>query len=362
MDLENQELNICKLDFDSSEAERIKDLFMSNPNAIFDAHTLAGLYNRVYANNLSNIRVSTIMSRLCAKNKLIRTPTPLNLGYVYSVSNKRKLDEIHRNHLLPYDFDDNERILGLITKNKFEKLKNDARLDTIQIKDFDFIKKYGLDYFNDKKVLNFLVANVGFLMCDGHIPQNIQQVRYFFYLKKDALSFKKHFNSIFPNEYLKLKYQCYCFTLNLCSKPFATLFNHLGVPRGNKVFQPFLVPDWIYNGSNEVKRTFLSIVYGNEGSKPQDNSWRIQFVLSKNKEHVEDLLIFLNQIRTMLAHFDISTSHIQLRNQKGRQFCGRFYIKGKADLLKFYNQLSFAYASEKQEVLESLLKRDNLIN
>jgi len=150
--------------------------------------------------------------------------------------------------------------------------------------------------------------------------------------------------------------------ISLCGKGFATLLNYLGVPSGNKVFKPFLIPDWIYNGSEEIKRTFLSIIYGNEGSKPQDNRWRIQFVLSKNEKYVVNLLEFLNQARAMLAYFGITTSHIQLRKQKGRQFCGRFYIKGKNDLLKFYNKIWFAYASEKQEVLESLLKKDNLIN
>ncbi len=132
-----------------------------------------------------------------------------------------------------------------------------------------------------------------------------------------------------------------------------------GAPVGNKVFQPFHIPDWIFHGPDEVKLAFLSVIYGNEGSKPVDNRWRIQFVLSKNKENVGNLLIFLNQIRTMLNHFGMSTSFIQLRTQKRRQFCGRFYIKGRDNLRKFYNLLEFSYALEKQEVLESLLLEGN---
>jgi intein/homing endonuclease len=116
-----------------------------------------------------------------------------------------------------------------------------------------------------------------------------------------------------------------------------------------------MVPDWIYHGPDSLKRTFLSIIYGNEGSKPSNNKWRIQFVLSKAKEFVPDLLLFLNQIRAMLNHFDISTSNIQLRKQKERAFCGRFYIKGKENLIRFYQKIGFLYASEKQKVLESLI-------
>jgi len=50
-----------------------------------------------------------------------------------------------------------------------------------------------------------------------------------------------------------------------------------------------------------------------------------------------------------------STSHIQVRKQPGRQFYGRFYIKGKENLHKFYKQFEFSYASEKQEVFEDLM-------
>lgn len=77
--------------------------------------------------------------------------------------------------------------------------------------------------------------------------------------------------------------------------------------------------------------------------------------MSKSKEYVPNLLQFLDQIRTMLHHFGIDTSNIQLRKQKRRAFCGRFYIKGKEDLTKFYNKMGFLYASEKQMVLESLV-------
>jgi hypothetical protein len=353
---------MCKLDSNSSKAKRVYGIFKSNPHEVFDIRGMTNTYNQIYTDNTGTTTISTIITRLYVKNKLIRTPTQLNSGHFYSIMNQEKIDEIYRKYLLPCDFDDNEMILGLITQNKFEKLKTDAKLDFSKINDFKFIKKYGVDYFYNPKVLNFMATNLGFLMCDGHIGKHKNLARYTFNQEIDAISFKSYFNSIFPKEHLPVKYWSYCFNINLCGKPFATLFNYLGVPSGNKVFQPFLIPDWIYNGSDEIKRTFLSIIYGNEGAKPQDNRWRIQFVLSKAKRYVPNLLEFMSQVRTMLAHFGITTSHIQLRKQKGRQFCGRFYIKGKDNLLKFYNHLEFAYASEKQEVLESLLRRDNLIN
>lgn len=61
----------------------------------------------------------------------------------------------------------------------------------------------------------------------------------------------------------------------------------------------------------------------------------------------------------MLNYYGMSTTFIQLRKQKGRQFCGGYYIKGKDNLQKFYKLLEFSYASEKQQVLENLILRGN---
>jgi hypothetical protein len=59
----------------------------------------------------------------------------------------------------------------------------------------------------------------------------------------------------------------------------------------------------------------------------------------------------------VLYESGIETSYIQLRKQEGRHFNARFYIKGKENLNKFYKQLEFSYASEKQEVLKELINR-----
>lgn len=362
MDLKGSSVKIGSLDPDSSKAKRVYDIFLSNPHMVFDIREIVKTFNNLYRDNAKNKTISLIITRLYAKNKLIRTSTQLNSGYFYSVSNRKLLDQIYDDYLVPSELEDKNIIKGLILKKQFDDLETDQKLDLEKLKDFDFIKKYSLSYFYEPKVLNFLVANVAFLIGDGHIRKNPKSLVYTFNQKKDAVSFKQYFNSIFPNEYLRIKYAAYCFRIEYCSKGFSELFKHLGVPSGNKVFQKFLIPEWIYHGSNQTKRVFLSILYGNEGSKPQDNRWRIQFVLSKNKEYVINLLEFLNQIRAMLAHFSITTSHIQLRKQKGREFHGRFYIKGKENLLKFYKEIGFAYASEKQEVLEALLRGHNLIN
>ncbi|MBI2112172.1 hypothetical protein HYT52_01405 [Candidatus Woesearchaeota archaeon] len=225
--------------------------------------------------------------------------------------------------------------------------------------EFKFIQKYPLINFESLDIQQFLALLTGFSMCDGHIKRG--NVNFFFRRKKDAISFVKNFKTEFEKEEFKIKKATTgeSYVVEVCkSTALSKLLQELGAKKGNKVFQPFLIQNWIYHGPDEIKKIFLSTVIGNEGSAPSNNRWRIQFVLSKCKEYVPNLIEFLNQIRTMLNHFGISTSHIQLRKQKGRQFYGRFYLKGKENLHKFYNQFSFLYASEKQEVLEDLIKRN----
>ena len=202
---------------------------------------------------------------------------------------------------------------------------------------------------------------VGFSMCDGNVDKSLNKTRFFFRRKNDALMFTDNFQRVFYQE----KCQVYRATVGnsyvvalLRATDISNFLHFLGSPKGNKVFQSFTIPDWIYYGSDKIKQSFLSVVIGNEGSAPSNNKWRIQFVLSKSKENVPNLLKFLNQVRAMLNHFNISSSHIQLRKQEGRQFHGRFYIKGKHNLRKFYKQFSFLYASEKQEVLNELISKE----
>ncbi len=312
-------------------------LIEANPDSVFNLRKICQIYNSKTIDRIDPLRASTIISRLYQKGKLTRTKTQLKGGYLYSSNNKDKLNSIYDNYLLPYDFENRREIIKLLTTNKFEILRTDQEIS------------------NHKDISTFLAMNVGFLMCDGHLRENLQQINYFFNQKEDVDLFKKYFLSVFNQEKLSVAYHSSCFRVGIYNKSLAMLFNSLGVPTGNKVYKPFLVPEWIYYGPDNIKRIFLSTIYGNEGSKPQDNKFRIQFVLSKTKEFVPNLLQFLNQVRAMLNHFDISTSHIQLRKQKRRAFCGRFYIKGKDNLTKFYNQIGFLYASEKQEVLESLV-------
>ena len=342
-------------DLNQSKAKRIYGLIESNPNLTFNLRKICRMYDDRHKEPINPYVASAILSRLLQKGVISRTKTQLSDGYSYSLSNTKELDQLYDKYLLPYDFADRGEIIRLITKSKFGKLKSNTRIGDYLPKQSAFIDKYGLGYFLDQNISDFTAMNLGFLMCDGNLRKDLKYITYYFFKKEDGELFKKDFLEVFPEERLSLTNQSHCFRVGISSKSLFTLFNSLGVPIGNKVQQEFLIPEWIYNGPASTKRILLSTIFGNEGSKPQDSRWRIQFVLSKSKRYVPNLLQFLNQVRAMLNYFNIPTSHIQLRKQEGRAFSGRFYIRGKENVTAFYRNIGFLYASEKQEVLESLV-------
>ncbi len=341
--------------------QNVQNLFLENPNHIYTTGDLVNLLNYEYGLDVKKEIITMVLIRLYRKGVIYKTPTQMTNGFYYSLKNKEQLNSIYNYYLLPYYFQNKEWLIGQIIKTKFDKIQNNKSLNINQIKELGFVKKYSFGFFENIKTQQFLALIIGFSMCDGSINRRLNKTRFFFRRKRDAQLFEKDFQDLFPLETFKIAPSSVgnsYFAEALKSSLLSKLLYYLGAPKGNKVFQPFLIPNWIYHGPNEIKRVFLSTVIGNEGLAPSNNRWRIQFVLSKSKEHVSNLIEFLNQIRAMLFHFGITTSHIQLRKQNGRQFHGRFYIKGKKNLRKFYKQFRFLYASEKQEVLDDLISRN----
>lgn len=342
-----------------TKVEIVYKLFLENPLKVFTSSSIKCLFGGCCVGGASSHNMATLLTRLWRNGKIIRTKTQLSDGYYYSLNNKEKLDELYFNYLLPYDFS-NKELLGLIELDKFEALNCENFINFNDLSTQKFLMKYGKNDLIENNVDVFLAKIVAFIMGDGHIKKNRQNIYFYFKHLHDAEKFVDDFKFIFNQERMRINKTQFCYEALISSQHFGRLLEELGAPIGNKVTKSFCVPLWVYYGPERIKLAFLAVIYGNEGSKPWKNRWRIQFVISKNKENVRNLLVFLNQIRAMLNHFGISTSFIQLRKQKGRHFCGRFYIKGKENLHKFYKLLEFSYASEKQRYLESLIKTDSL--
>lgn len=283
---------------------------------------------------ISKIHIRKILYKKYSQNKIFRSTTQTTQGYIYSKS-KSAINKEYNKFILPYDIKNSKRILNKLKQTKFDTQKKHNKKGEISSTE------------------TMLVA---FVMGDGHIRLNKSEIQFYFKEKRDAQQFKKDLAQTYKKLKITIRKGDFCYYCSVCSKKLAIKLTNLGAPTGKKVSKEFLIPKHIMHGNTEIKRIFLSTSIGNEGSKPQDTRWRIQFVLSKEEQYIENLIDLLNQIREPLYQFTITTTHIQLRKQAKRNYCGRFYIKGIKNIHKFYNTFQFLYASEKQEVLESLIK------
>ena len=289
---------------------------------------------------------------LRGKFQVKRTKYVLSGGYLYSLSNIKGLNNVNYNHLLPYKIKDKGKIIKDIEKESFSVLN--SRFIMPKEINFERLSEH-IEIEDKQRVLEFLSVLVAFLTGDGHMHKTT--LSFFLREKEDADKFQEYLKSKLKNKYVKLFYIKNVYRVEFYNSFLINLLTKIGAVEGNKVYSEFSVPNWILNGLEKIKKLYLATLIGNEGSSPVEGKHRIQFVMCKNERHLKNLVLFLNQIRHMLYHFGIKTSHIQVRKQKGRQFYGRFYIKGRESIIRFYKDIGFLYASEKQKALEKLVLR-----
>lgn len=341
----------------------ILGIFETYPLMVFTTKDLANIFKYKSQEKAKKELITMVLFRLYKEGIIQRTPTQLSNGYYYSKENNNLLEKIYQIHLIPYELPNKQKLSKQLTRKTFNQLKENHYLDLEVLENKILTKRYGKSYLSKEKTQEYLVLLVAFIMCDGNINKEINRSRFYFRRERDAKLFSEKFTEVFYLDRVRTypSSDKSCFIAEISKgKNFAQFLHSIGAPSGNKTSTPFLIPNWILHGPNPIKKVFISTIIGNEGSAPVNRRWRIQFVLSKKREHVTNLIEFINQIRSMIYHFNINTSHIQLRKQKNRKFHTRFYIKGKKDIHKFYKNFSFLYASEKQEILENLINSQDV--
>ncbi len=132
-----------------------------------------------------------------------------------------------------------------------------------------------------------------------------------------------------------------------------------GAIAGSRVLQKTLLPEWICNGNDKVKASFLGALFDDDGYlRDSKNSKAI--VLKATKIHYleDNLRDYLNQIREMLEILGICASEIKFDQLKSRKdgcemLSLRFWISGKENILRFKEQIPLSHPSKK-------VKFDNL--
>jgi len=143
-------------------------------------------------------------------------------------------------------------------------------------------------------------------------------------------------------------------------KPFWILMVSLGCPIGKKSKVPFLIPNWIKNGSKEVKREFLSALFGGDGS-PSDvvdtRRRRISyFCFSKRPNLEKNGILYAKELKRLFNKFNVKVNSIKIkRHEKLVSFELRFGSERK-NTLNLFEEIGSKYSYYKNKKMNLVLE------
>ena len=153
------------------------------------------------------------------------------------------------------------------------------------------------------------------------------------------------------------------------------LFKCLGMIHGKKTIQKSNdVPEWIKNGSDLVKREFLSGIQGGDGCQIRYNKLDKRgynyicgtLAMSKTEEFKESLLVMMTSISEMFSYFNIDNKVICKKNIKedDRYFIGVQLKNSQDNLIKYFDTIGYRYDIRKitnSAIIIEYLKYKNIL-
>lgn len=209
---------------------------------------------------------------------------------------------------------------------------------------------------------SILAGIVADLMCDGHLQKNRWrfdftsrskvELKYFGRRIYDLFGIKGKIRPCLTNKFgITFNYGVNC-------KPLSRVLCLCGAPRGCKVKNRFLIPDWIMNDKG-CFREFIKRVFTCEGCVDIHGKFLI-LEMWKSEELIENGIKFMNQIRKGLSkYFNIKSSKVFISNSFNIRKDGiitrplRFNIKSDS-VKKFYDKIEFDN-KEKQNKLRLII-------
>jgi intein/homing endonuclease len=160
-------------------------------------------------------------------------------------------------------------------------------------------------------------------------------------------------NTETPREITQTTYDSYYYGY------FPILLESLGVITGKKTTKDSTIPNFIQNGDTEIQRSFLSGLFGGDGSKVRYTLLRNGtgeqvemnvFSQSKDKEHLKSMETFMENIRKMLNKFDIQTISTRISDGYfGKMKVDINFCKSADNIIKFYEEIGFKYDNLKNQ-------------
>ena len=141
-----------------------------------------------------------------------------------------------------------------------------------------------------------------------------------------------------------------------CTQNVTKEFIKLGMPTGRRVEKEFLLPDWIVNGSYDIKKNFISGLYSAEGTTPQmqinDRTLKpLTLCLTKRIELKENLIEFMNQVIKIINDLgiDCSAKYVKTFTCAENIKCTISINNNVENIIKAINMLDLRYCERKME-------------
>jgi len=240
---------------------------------------------------------------------------------------------------------------------------------------YNFNKNTSTPFICNKK-FSIYAYLIGKVMGDGHLSYSysLQFVSADVNDLEDLMELIfQHFNIPLNKMFItKRIHKGISYSLRVNHPLLARILYCLGAPKGNKTKQGFLIPDWILVDKN-YKKMFLMALLEDElctiKIERKNYSIKPKFKMSKQEHLIEDLRLFLQQVRGCIESFGVKCSKVS-KEPKGKlgQITKDLYfdvLRNKKNIIKFEEEIGFFLNKHKKEklsecskILRSTLKPD----
>lgn len=126
-----------------------------------------------------------------------------------------------------------------------------------------------------------------------------------------------------------------------------------GVPCGKKTMQTFSVPEWIMNGSNEIKRAFIAALWGAEATTPAPTKGGVRsmrpIVMTMHKIAPTPAGTFFRDLQNLLGDLGVVATVTEVSAERyGKTYVGTSVrISGQDNIIKFLDDVGFMFCRKK---------------
>lgn len=135
------------------------------------------------------------------------------------------------------------------------------------------------------------------------------------------------------------------------------ILHMLAAPKGYKINQSYFIPQWIMNGSLEVKSAFLRGLFDDESTVSYNKSLksrRIVLCLGKELQFKNSLEYFLQQVKMLLFDFGINSNPLRVQTVYGDKLMMELAIYQKRNFEKFKRDIGFSHQN-KSRILNEMI-------